>query len=102
MANDEQISAYLQEQLRARGLTEVAAVDAARWLEDAGLLANAADRPGRPLRSLLRAGRVRPAEQRPPAPNGRWYILRRREAARARERPSVDEVLERFRALATS
>ena len=36
----------------------VAAVDAARWLDDAGLLKDSALRPGKPLRDMLRTGMI--------------------------------------------
>jgi hypothetical protein len=45
---------------------EVRAIDAARWLDAAGMLADSDHRPGLPLRELLRAGLIEGAHQRPP------------------------------------
>lgn len=70
------ISAFLQEQLRARALDEVRAVEAARWLDEANLLKDSRSRRGLPLRNRLRAGQIDSAEQRPPQPYGRWFIVR--------------------------
>jgi hypothetical protein len=72
----EHINVYLQDQLRARGLGEVRAVEAARWLDDAGVLSDSQSRHGLPLRKLLRAGVITGAEQRPDRPHGRWFIVR--------------------------
>jgi hypothetical protein len=78
------IAAFLQRRLEQSGLDEVAAVEAAVWLDDAGVLKDSPTRPGLPLRELLRAGKILHAEQRPPFPNGRWYIVR--EGSRGAER----------------
>jgi hypothetical protein len=74
--NVDDINAVLQAQLRRRRIDEVSAVEAARWLDAAGVLKDSAARPGLPLRSLLRAGRIKGAIQRPARPHGRWYITR--------------------------
>jgi TDG/mug DNA glycosylase family protein len=71
------IDAFLQSELARRGLDEVTAVEAARWLDEAGLLADSPHRPGLPLRNLLRAGSIQNGEQRPPQRYGRWFIVRR-------------------------
>lgn len=76
MPDPEGIAAFLQRRLHQSGLDEVTAVEAAVWLDDAGVLKDSRTRPGLPLRELLRAGKIRHAEQRPPFPNGRWYIVR--------------------------
>ena len=68
------INRFLQRQLELRGFDEVSAVEAARWLDTASLLPDSAVRPGKPLRDLLRAGKVIGGEQRPPKPHGRWFI----------------------------
>ena len=68
---------FLQRELEKRQQEEVAAPEAARWLDGAGLLRDSSSRPGKPLRDLLRAGLIEGAEQRPPAPYGRWVIVRR-------------------------
>ena len=70
------ISAFLQARLSAESLDEVTAVEAARWLDAAGVLNDSDSKPGFPLRTLLRAGGVAGAEQRPPRPYGRWFITR--------------------------
>lgn len=72
----DKINACLQAQLQRQGLDEVAAVDAARWLDAAAVLKDSDSRPGLPLRNLLRAGRIQGATQRPATPHGRWYIER--------------------------
>jgi hypothetical protein len=69
------INDHIQQQLRIRGMSEVTAVEAARWLEDAGLLKDSASRPGKPIRVLLRAARI--TGQRQEA-NSRWFINRKR------------------------
>jgi hypothetical protein len=76
LASDAEISAFLQRNLAILGLVEVPAVQAARWLDEGGLLADSPARPGKPLRDRLRAGRIASAEQRPSGANGRWFILR--------------------------
>ena len=75
-ASDIEITAFLQSRLAALGLDDVAAVQAARWLDDAALLGDSPSRPGKPLRDLLRAGKIAYAEQRPPTQNGRWFIVK--------------------------
>ena len=71
-----QINDFLQTRLAANGLSErVRAVEAARWLDEAGLLADSADRPGLPLRNMLRAGEIIGSDQRPPQDHGRWFIM---------------------------
>lgn len=67
------INAYLQQQLRLRGQAETTAVEAARWLDRAGLLKDSPHRPGLPLRELLRSGGIQGQRQEP---NGRWFIDR--------------------------
>jgi hypothetical protein len=88
------INAVLQAQLRRQHMDEVTAVEAARWLDAAGVLKDSDARPGLPLRNLLRAGRIDGAIQRPASPFGRWHITRTdrgiagstRSAAAARQR----------------
>lgn len=73
MARDaDRVNAFLQERLSRRGA--VTAIEAARWLDAAGVLADSPLRPGLPLRNLLRAGVITGAEQRPTGPYGRWFI----------------------------
>lgn len=78
MADVERINAYLQQYLEAGGMYKLSAVDAARVLDRAGLLSDSKSRPGRPLRELLRRGRIRGAAQEA---NGRWFIRRASPAA---------------------
>jgi hypothetical protein len=75
-ASTDHINAFLQDQLRKRARKEVTAVEAADWLDAAGLLNDSPHRPGLPLRNLLRAGLIEAAEQRPPRSYGRWFIKR--------------------------
>lgn len=67
------INAFLQHELRRRGLSEVTAVEAAEWLERAGILKDSKSRPGLPLRNLLRAKKITGQRQEP---NRRWFIDR--------------------------
>lgn len=71
----------LQARLVHERVDEVPAVEAARWLDAAGVLKDSETRPGLPLRNLLRAGRIDNAVQRPDKPHGRWYITRGRQVA---------------------
>jgi hypothetical protein len=91
MIEPEKIAEFLQQRLRQVNLDEVSAVDAAQWLAAAGLLADYADRPGLPLRRLLRDGRIAYGEQRPPTSHGRWFIVRRRAANDRHAIPSADD-----------
>jgi hypothetical protein len=50
---------------------EIAAVEAARELDRLGLLRDSSSRPGKPLRDLLRAGRIENARQ----DGGRWWYI---------------------------
>ncbi len=68
------VNLYLQYQLKKRGLSEVRAVEAAKWLDEARILKDSEQRPGKPLRDLLRANKILGAYQTPPQPNGNWYI----------------------------
>jgi hypothetical protein len=69
----EEINSHIQQKLREENLTEVRAVDAAIWLDDANLLKDSKSRPGQPLRKLLRLGVIIGSHQEA---NGRWYICR--------------------------
>jgi excisionase family DNA binding protein len=70
------INRYLQQRLRELNRHEVPAVEAADWLDTAGLLGDSDTRPGRELRRLLRQGLIEGAGQRPAHRYGRWYITR--------------------------
>lgn len=52
------ISQYIQQQIRMKQLAQATAVEAAQWLDSAGILRNSPSRPGKPLRDLLRAKRI--------------------------------------------
>jgi very-short-patch-repair endonuclease len=65
------INYFLQEQLAYRGIYSVGAIEAACWLDEAGLLQDSTVRPGLPLRKLLRTHRIVGQRQES---NGRWYV----------------------------
>ena len=67
-----QINAALQALAGAQPSRWVAAVDAAAELDRLGLLSDSSQRPGLPLRKLLRAGRIQHAYQEA----GRWWYIR--------------------------
>ena len=83
MADVGQINAFLQKRLRSEGRSEVRAVEAANWLDVAGLLKDSKTRRGKPLRDLLRARLISGAYQE----SGRWWWIRQtqRPVARLRE-----------------
>lgn len=87
-ASNIEITAFLQSRLAALGLEDVAAVQAARWLDDDALLGDSPSRPGKPLRDLLRAGKIAYAEQRPPTQNGRWFIVKAGSSSQPRTAPT--------------
>jgi hypothetical protein len=64
MANVTEINRYLQEELRKRKLVEVEVIRAASWLDEAGLLNDDKQRPGRNLRQLCRENKIDGAIQR--------------------------------------
>lgn len=65
------INRYLQHRLQEENLVEVAAVPAAEWLDQEGLLKDRKERPGAPLRVLLCSGLISGQHQEA---NSRWYI----------------------------
>jgi hypothetical protein len=67
------VNALIQQRMLSLGLAETTAVDAAGWLDKAGVLGDSPTRPGLPLRKLLRDGLIEHAFQ---LPNKRWYITR--------------------------
>ena len=77
MADIRAISAFLQVHLESEGIPEVSAVQAAQWLDAAGLLKDDSSRPGKPLREILRNSRgseaIAGAQQES---NRRWWIRR--------------------------
>ena len=70
------INEHLQTRLREEDRESVPAVEAARWLAEAGLLLDSCSRPGLPLRRLLRADHIFGQEQIPRRSGGRWHIRR--------------------------
>lgn len=68
------INIHLQDRLERDRRDEVRAPEAARWLDEAGLLPDR--KGGLPLRDLLRAGRIAGQQQRPDRKDGRWFIRR--------------------------
>ncbi|MFX4263085.1 hypothetical protein ACOBQJ_12935 [Pelotomaculum propionicicum] len=70
------VNSFLQKELIRRSLNRVNAVEAARWLDEAGILNDSIHRRGKPLRNLLREGKILGSVQEPPRPNGRWFIER--------------------------
>jgi hypothetical protein len=66
------INLALQTMACARPSHQISAVDAAAELDSFGLLNDSPDRPGLPLRKLLRAGRIQHAYQEA----GRWWFIR--------------------------
>lgn len=89
MADAALIGDFLQSEMSRRSLDTVAAVEAAGWLDRAGLLKDSPHRPGLPLRDLLRAGQILGQRQEP---NGRWYIDRTTDATRSSDAPSVADM----------
>ncbi len=88
------INLHLQKRLESDWRDEVRAVEAARWLDKARLLPDDQNRQGRPLRRLLRAGRIAGQEQRPNKKNGRWFIRR---LAESRDTSAIWQARERMR-----
>lgn len=87
MADIETINRFLQRELGKGKVSEVVAVEAATWLDRRGLLKDSASRPGRPLRDLLRAGKIWGGHQ---YSNQRWVIRRIRSAGPASRANSAD------------
>jgi len=69
----EEINRYIQQKLAEENLEKVSAVDAAKWLDRAGLLADSQSRPGLPLRKMLRQGLIENSHQQA---NNRWFVYR--------------------------
>ena len=86
------INLHLQQRLELDWREEVRAVEAARWLDKAGLLTDR--KGGLPLRNLLRAGRIAGQEQRPNRKNGAWFIRR---LAASRDPDAIRDAHERLR-----
>ena len=68
------INLHLKERLERDGRDEVRAPEAARWLDEAGLLPDRNGAP--PLDELLAASRIAGLERRPDRKGGKWWIRR--------------------------
>ena len=68
------INNFLQNKLKEFNLESISAVEAAKWLDQAALLADSKDRPGLPLRRHLRAGKIIEGDQL--EKRGRWRITK--------------------------
>ena len=71
MPNVFRINAHIQETLKKKNMKEVTAVEAAEWLDKAGILKDSTTRKGKPLRDYLRDGKIRGQRQES---NSRWFI----------------------------
>lgn len=71
MASHTEINRYLAQRLMDENSDEIDLITAAKWLNDQGVLKDSLQRPGLPLRKLLRAGKINGAFQ---YPNRRWVI----------------------------
>ena len=70
----DRINEFIQNELVKRGLMEISVVEAARWLDNEGLLKDDDNFPGRNLRMLCRADRIKGAVDR-----GRFWVIQRKE-----------------------
>ncbi len=52
------INEFLQSELKRKGLREVTSIEAAQWLDKAGILKDSHSRPASPLRNKLRKGEI--------------------------------------------
>ena len=86
------INLHLQQHLEQDWHEEVRAPEAARWLDQAGLLTDR--KGGLPLRKLLREGRIAGQDQRPDEKNGTWFIRR---LAASRDPHAIQQARERLR-----
>ncbi|MCH5238184.1 MAG: hypothetical protein J1E95_10385 [Muribaculaceae bacterium] len=76
MANIELIIRKIDEYLEKNNLNEIKAVEAAEYLDRIGVLKDSKDRPGLPLRNILRDNLIPNAEYRitPGNKRGFWFI----------------------------
>lgn len=71
--NIEEINTYIQNHMLRESITSVTAIEAAQWLDAAGLLRDSSIRKGKPLRDLLRKGHITNSWQ---DGRKRWFIDR--------------------------
>ena len=69
------VSKALQEHMQKNNIDYLKAPEANKLLNQWGLLRDSPTRPGKPLRDLLRAGKIAGQEQ-PGGANSTWYIRR--------------------------
>lgn len=69
----ERINRHIQERMLIEDRTSVTAVEAAIWLDEAGLLHDSITRKGKPIRGLLRSGLINNCWQ---DSKNRWFIDR--------------------------
>ena len=79
MANINTIIAIFDNYLEETGKPYLTAIEGNRLLERSGLLHDSYDRPGQPLRVLLRDGLIQHAYQ-PAGKGGKWYIPHSRDS----------------------
>ncbi|MDX9708160.1 MAG: DUF4389 domain-containing protein [Trichloromonas sp.] len=70
MTDQHEIIRFIDDYLRTHDLEGLAVADAARLLNEAGLLPDDGQNPGEPLRKLLRDGEIPHARKE----QGRWFI----------------------------
>ena len=70
MTDQHEITRFIDDYLRKHNLEGLAVADAARLLNEAGLLPDDGQNPGEPLRKLLRDGEIPHARKE----QGRWFI----------------------------
>jgi len=80
-ANPKYVSDFIQLVLQARKIKRVEAVPAAEWLDRAGVLPDSEQKPGKPLRILLRKGLIAGGKQEG---SNRWWIYHAGEAENPR------------------
>lgn len=85
MTNITQIIKCIDEYLIRNNQPYITAVDANKILAQAGLLSDSKDRPGSPLRKLLRAGKISHARQ----VDNKWRILRSENSQNIASTPSA-------------
>lgn len=67
----DRINEFLQNKLKQENIKEVTAVQAAKWLDRAGILKDSEHREGLPLRRLLRSGKILGQRQE----SNRWWFI---------------------------
>mgnify|MGYP000492331092 CR=1 FL=1 len=73
MSEIQKIIKFLDDTIEKRGITHLSPVEGNKILDEAGLLNDSSDRPGLPLRRLLRSGRI-PYAYQLGGKNSPWFI----------------------------